>query len=308
MIVLVTGGAGYLGVMLVRRLLEGGHKVRCLDLMADDVPGFFSLTGLLNERYEAIVGDVRDSSLLGRAMEGVDAVVHLAAVVGYPACDADAHSAHSINVDGTKAVAGATPPGVPFVLASTCSVYGRATGRVCRESDPINPLTHYGRTKALSEEIVLDRSGVVLRPVTAYGFSPRFRWDLLVHTMLHESFEKRHVKLFDPDAVRPFVYVEDLARALWFAVDNYSAMSGKIFNVGSDESTLTKLELTQRIAGLTALNVELDASGSDPDGRNYRISFQRIEALGFRTNWRLSDGLVATLTKARSLWSAELLS
>ena len=303
--VLVTGGAGYIGVMLMRRLLEDGHMVRCVDLNADALPSSFSLIGLPN-RYETFVGDVRDSSLLGRAMEGVDAVVHLAAVVGYPACDADPDRARSINMGGTKAVVDAAPPGIPFVLASTCSVYGRSLREVSRETDPISPLTCYGWTKAQSEEMVLKRRGVVLRAVTAYGFSPRFRWDLLVHTLLRESFEKRHVKLFDAHAVRPFVYVEDFVRALSFAVDNYSKMSGKIFNVGSDESTLTKLELAQRIAGLTALTIELDAIGSDPDGRNYRVSFERIAAHGFRTSWLFNDGLRATYFKARSLWSAEL--
>jgi nucleoside-diphosphate-sugar epimerase len=292
--VLLTGGAGYLGSTLARRLLQSGASVRCLDLRADEMPG---LVG----GCEAVVGDVREEGVVRAALDGVDAVVHLAAVVGYPACDANPEAATSTNVDGATIVAGAAAAGLPLVLASTCSVYGRSDQGVCRESDAIHPLTLYGRTKARAEEIALDRGAVVFRFATIYGISPRFRWDLLVHTFCQEALAKGKLKLFEPDAWRPLLHVQDAAASIAFALRNFRRMAGRVFNVGSDDATVTKLDLARQLARFTDLEVEADRDRSDPDGRNYRVCFDRLSSFGFRPATPFSRGIRATFEAVRLL-------
>jgi nucleoside-diphosphate-sugar epimerase len=186
-----------------------------------------------------------------------------------------------------------------------CSVYGRVDTMVCREEEPINPLTHYGRTKAESERIVLAAAGTVLRFGTVYGLSPRFRWDLLMHSLLRAALNKERLLLYEPDAWRPLVHVEDAAEAICFALENFAAMSGGVFNAGSNASTLTKLELARRIAGLIELQVEVDAGRSDPDQRNYRVSFDRLEALGYAARRDIDEGIAATFHGARRLFDQE---
>jgi nucleoside-diphosphate-sugar epimerase len=304
--VLVTGGAGYLGTTLIRRLLRRGHSVCCLDPRAGDIKSLLDDVGELGTpRYLGVPGDVRDRAALDATLKYIDGVVHLAAVVGYPMCDKDPDAASSINVGGTECLVAAVPKGIPLVLSSTCSVYGRVDTMLCCEAGPVNPLTHYGRTKADSENIVLSAAGTVLRFATIYGLSPRFRWDLLMHSLFRAALNKERLLLYEPDAWRPLIHVEDAAEAICFALENFAAMSGGVFNAGSSASTLTKLELARRIAGLVEFHVEVDEGRSDPDQRNYRVSFERLEALGYAVKYGIDEGMAETFNGARRLFDQE---
>lgn len=301
--VLVNGGSGYIGTTLIRRLVRRGHAVYCLDPRSNDLVHLLGdLRGPSSARYVGIRGDVRDQALLRSLVQEVDCAVHLAAIVGTPACDADREAASSINVGGAANIMAAVPEGFPVVLSSTCSLYGHVTSSICRESDPVAPLTHYGRTKADAENIVLTAGGTVLRFATAYGLSPRFRWDLLLHTFFKIALSGIRLKLYDPQAWRPMVHVEDAAAAICFALENFSAMAGNAYNVGSAASTLTKLNMAERVARVTDFEFEIDGSMSDPDQRNYRVSFDRIEALGYAAEIDIDEAIPVTFEGVHRLF------
>lgn len=297
--ILVTGGAGYIGSALVKRLLDDGHRVRCLDRRAGEVPQLVGLEPAQLANFTPIVGDVRDRACVEHAMEAADCIFHLASVVGYPACAADPKEAHSINIDGTQAVVELTPAAAPLIFLSTCSIYGRLLDDVCHEASAVRPLTVYGQTKAAAEGIVLEAGGVALRPVTAFGRSYRVRADLLAHTLIRAGMANEHLKLFEPEAIRPFIHVDDLVDALRFSQQNISSMRGKAYNVGSKGGTLTKLELAKKVAALTGLTFEIDETATDPDNRSYYVSFDRIERLGFRTRLSFDAALADTVNWLR---------
>ena len=299
--ILVTGGAGYIGSVLVTSLVAEGHEVRCLDLRADDMPTMLDLSGDGWNRCELLAGDVRLPRDVVAAVHNVDLVVHLAAVVGSPACDADPTAARSTNIDGTRTLIRSMPTGLPLICLSTCSVYGRALKAICRETDTVHPLTLYGESKWTSEQIVTEHGGVVLRATTVYGPSPRFRWDLLIHTFVRLALTTGRLKLFEPHAIRPFIHVDDVARAVMFAIRHVDAMAGGTYNIGSTDSTLSKLELASRIGRLTNLQVEIDHSGRDPDGRHYKVAFDEIQRLGYSVHLTLDQGLQHTLKSIRAL-------
>ena len=298
--ILITGGAGYIGTVLIRRLVESGHQVRCLDPRASDLTALLPQIWDRRPMCDLRVADIRDRRSLAIALDKIDAVIHLAAVVGYPACDADPQGARSINVAGTRALAQTLSGGVPVLYLSTCSVYGKSANGICRESDPVRPLTLYGRTKLSGERIVLQHGAVVLRAPTAYGISPRFRRDLIIHDFIHRGLTGQRLRLFQPHAIRPFIHVEDIARAIQCSLDLFPAMAGNIYNIGSDDGTVTKLELAQRIAAVTGLVIEVDESREDPDGRDYRIDYANVHALGFRTARCFDTGLRETVDWIRS--------
>jgi nucleoside-diphosphate-sugar epimerase len=304
--ILVTGGAGYIGSVFIRILVSGGHAVRCLDQQATDLSALLRLTEEERSRCDFLIGDIRDPNALKAAVDNMDAVIHLAAIVGSPACDANPQAARSINVDGTRAVAETTPRNLPLIYLSTCSVYGRVSNGVCCETDSVCPLTLYGETKRLSEKIVIDREGVALRATTAYGGSPRFRWDLIIHTFIRRALTTGRLRLFEPHAIRPFIHIEDIASALVFTIEHFGVMAGKIYNIGSDDGTLTKLDLAQRIGALTGLEIEIDEVGRDPDGRHYRVAFNQIQQVGYRTSRPFDAGLKETVDWIRALiWQQE---
>lgn len=295
--VLVTGGLGYVGSLLLPRLVRRGHRVRCLDLRpasAAPVPG-----------VEYAVGDIRDRTAMARALRGADGVIHLAAVVGYPACDAAPEDAWSINVEATRQLADLLPAGTVLVALSTCSVYGRVPGTLCHEEVPARPLTLYARSKLEAEPDATARGGVVLRPATAYGPSAAFRDDLIVHDFIARGLRGESLKLFQPEAVRAFVHVEDIAASAVFALEHAGAMGGRIYNVAAADSTLSKAELARLVAQATDLRIERDDAREDPDGRDYTIETARMTAAGFRPRHRFAQGLADTVAWMRTQLDAE---
>ncbi len=290
----MVGGAGYIGSVLARRLLAGGYTVRVLDSL---VFGSESLHDLrAHPRFRLVAGDLRHPALVADALCGAAAVVHLAAIVGDPACAVDETAALEINLSGTRLLAeAARAAGVSrFVFASTCSVYGAASDLV-DEFCPPHPLSLYAATKLEAERRLLaSRSRtfhpVVLRLATAFGWSWRPRFDLVVNLLAARAAAERRIQIFNGAQWRPFVHVRDIARAVLLALEAPDAwVSGEVFNVGSTSLNLTLKELAAQIIRLQPdLHVEYTPA---PDARDYRVSFEKIRRLGFRRRWNLTAGI-----------------
>ncbi len=293
--VLVVGGAGYIGSVLVRRLLAEGHRVRVLDSL---LFGGKPLQDLLSQpRFRLIEADACRSETLFRAAEGVDAVVHLAAVVGDPACDLDPEAARRTNCAATRLVAEACLKlGVPrMVFASTCSVYG-SNDQVVDEQSRTNPASLYAATKIASERALLKLRSpkfhpTILRLGTAFGWSPRPRFDLVVNLLTARAFFENKIVIYNARQWRPFVHVSDISRAFRLVLRcPIQKVSGHIFNVGSSSMNYRLRDLGERICRLQPAVLREYRRNSDI--RDYHVCCDKIRArLGFRCHITLDEGI-----------------
>jgi nucleoside-diphosphate-sugar epimerase len=308
---LVTGGAGYLGVPVVDELSAAGRTVRVLDvLLHDGQPG---LVAALEARgIEVIRGDIRDPATRRRALEGIEQVVHLAAIVGDPGCARDPELSQGVNVEGTTAmVADARAAGVRrFVFASTCSNYGRLADPAVPidEGGPLAPLSLYARQKVAIERALLNGAQgpmevTCLRLATLYGVAPRMRFDLTVNEFTRDLWAGRRLEVFGEQFWRPYVHVRDAGRALRLALDAPPEdVAGEVFNVGRSDENYRKLDLVQLIRSQTDRgSVSFVHRGEDP--RDYKVSFDKIaRVFGFCPAMTVADGvaeIVAALDARR---------
>ncbi|MHA1607374.1 MAG: NAD-dependent epimerase/dehydratase family protein [Candidatus Freyarchaeota archaeon] len=292
--VLVTGGAGYIGSVLVRILLERGYRVRCLDRFFF---GFDPVRDVEDDvNFEVVKGDVRFVD--GSVMDGVDAVFDLAALSNDPTGELDPGKTMEINYRGRVRVARlARKHGVErYVLASSCSVYGFQDG-LLREDSEVNPLTTYARANVLAEREVLPLSDgrftvTVLRQATVYGFSYRMRFDLAVNGMVRGFFKNGRVPILrDGTQWRPFVHVRDTSRAFVKVLEaERELVDGQVFNVGSNEQNYQIFRLAETIADAIGLPFEYEWYGF-PDHRSYRVCFDKIAGtLGFKPEYDVRRG------------------
>jgi nucleoside-diphosphate-sugar epimerase len=303
--VLVIGGAGFIGSALLPRLVERGWRVRVLDRL---LYGAGPLGDLLeNPDVELVQADYRQLDRLVAALDGVDAVVHLGGLVGDPACSIDEELTTEVNLDSTRVIAElAKGQGVRrFVFASSCSVYG-ASDDLLDETSRLNPVSLYGRSKIASENVLFEMAEggfapTMLRFGTVYGLSRRPRFDLVVNLLAAKAVTEGRITVFGGDQWRPFVHVEDAARAVVAALE---APAGKvrneIFNVGSDEQNATLGDVGRLIARIVP-EAEYVDSGQDGDRRNYRVDFSKIRTmLDFTPAWELEAGVRQVVDALRS--------
>lgn len=285
--ILVIGGAGYLGSVLTRQLLEQGMQVRVFDLF---LFGRQSLESVRNHpNLEIVAGDMRHIDELARALDGVDACVLLAAIVGDPASRKFPQETIETNYLATKAVAEACKYRQinRMIYASTCSIYGMGSG-LLDEQAPLNPVSLYARTKLETEKAIRDLSDTnfaptMLRMATLYGSSPRMRYDLVVNTFVMKGFTEGQIRVFGGEQSRPLLHVRDAARAFVLALQApIAAVRGQVFNVGSSAQNFKIVELGKLITGLFP-QVRMTVENSSADARDYAVSFEKIErTLGFR--------------------------
>jgi nucleoside-diphosphate-sugar epimerase len=295
---LVTGGAGYVGSVLVPELVESGRRVRVLDsLLHDVVPDSIANGG---EAIELVRGDVRDAEQRRTALAGVDEVVHLAAIVGDPACSREPDEARSVNLGATeRLVREAREAGVQrFVFASTCSNYGKLDAdELATEEWDLNPVSLYAETKVAAELDILEQSGngfsaTCLRLATVYGASPRMRFDLTVNEFTRDVVLGRELVVYGEQFWRPYVHVRDAARGMRLVLDSEAGLVGaKVFNLGDTRENYRKLDLVELLrARVPGANVSFVHRDEDP--RDYRVSFGKIgETLGFTISMRVPDGI-----------------
>jgi nucleoside-diphosphate-sugar epimerase len=294
--VLVIGGAGYIGSILVRRLLDDGFKVRVLD--SCDF-GEASIASLFHHpRFELLRADFRDVDSVVRAVQGTDAVIHLGAIVGDPACKLDSELTIETNLEATSMIRSVCHgAGIArFLFASTCSVYG-ASQYLLDEKSAVAPISLYACTKLDSERVILterspDFAPTVLRLGTAFGWSCRPRFDLVVNQMTARAFFERRITVFNQSQWRPFVSVDDIARAFMACLTVPTPLVAyEIFNVGSNRMNATLGELASLVANQIP-GTQIEYVDKAADHRNYRVCFDKISTtLGFTCSRSLEDGI-----------------
>lgn len=284
---MVTGGAGYVGSVLIPELLKKGYNVQVLDNLTYECDGIISLFN--NPDFEFIKGDIRNLDDIEKSLKDVDFVIHLAAIVGYPACKAKPDLAHDVNVIGTKNLVSRCD--IPIIFASSGTNYGLIDG-ICNEETRLNPLTEYSVTKKKAEGAIRKCSDfVIYRFSTGFGLSPRPRLDLLVNDFVIRAMKDKELIVFEKDYLRSFIHVKDMARSLLFAVENFDKMRGEIYNVGSEDICLTKGEVALKIKDYLDYHLKFAEFGIDPDKRNYKVSFKKIRSLGFNIKYSLDYGI-----------------
>jgi nucleoside-diphosphate-sugar epimerase len=287
--VLVTGGAGYVGTSLIPQLLESGHHVRVFDSLSfggDQLLPFFR-----RPNFEFMKGDIRDARDVKSAVQGQDLVIHLAAIVGYPACRSDPQRAEEVNVMGTQNIARAVSRDQTVLFGSTGSNYG-AVEDICTEETPLHPLSLYGQTKTLAESILLNEcSTVAFRFATAFGLSPRLRLDLLVNDFTYRAISQQYLVVYESHFMRTFIHVHDMGRAFVFGIDHADAMRGQVYNVGADKMNYSKRQVCELIQQQVQCYVHYAEVGEDADKRDYVVSYDKLSKLGYDVSISLGDGV-----------------
>ena len=289
---LVTGGAGYLGSVLVPVLLAEGHEVTVVDTF---MYGQASLLDCCHQPGLLVVrGDARDRTLMAAHLKGADAVIPLACLTGAPLCDRDPAEATSVNLDAIRMLLELRDPAQRIIFPTTNSGYGIGQDGIhCTEETTLRPVSIYGRLKVEAEAAVLDAGhSVTLRLATAFGISPRMRLDLLVNDFVYRAVTDGFLVVFQGQFKRNFIHVRDIARAFVHALSHFDAMQGEPYNVGLSDANLSKLalceEIKKQVPGFYVVEAEI---GEDPDKRNYIVSNEKIERTGFRPRVSLRDGI-----------------
>ncbi len=290
--ILVTGGAGYLGSIMVEAFLNDGHQVTVLDNFMFKQNSLAHLCH--NDRFEVVNGDARSPDVLEPLVKKADVVIPLAALVGAPLCSKDPIGAKTINLDGQLTLLDMLSPAQRVLMPITNSGYGIGeSGKYCTEETPLRPISLYGQHKVEVEKKALDReNSVSFRLATVFGMAPRMRIDLLVNDFTYRAVYDRAVVLFESHFKRNYIHVRDVTRAFQHALENFETMKGEPYNVGLSDANLSKLELCQAIQKHLPQFVYVEAPiGEDPDKRDYIVSNEKIESTGFKPRYSLDIGI-----------------
>jgi nucleoside-diphosphate-sugar epimerase len=307
--ILLTGGAGYIGSTLAPLLLADGHRVRVLDSLLHGGEPLLSVWA--HPCFEFVRGDICDRASLKAAVAGIEGVVHLAAVVGDPACARQPDLARAVNLQGSLAlIEESQRAGVSrFLFASTCSNYGKMKDpdKYVDEETELRPVSLYAETKVAVEKVLLEsgRNGTwcptPLRFATIFGVSPRMRFDLTVNEFTMEMLTAKYLQVFGEQFWRPYVHVRDAARAIQLVLSSPAAkVAGGVFNVGATDQNFQKKQLVEMIRS-HAPDAVVEFVHKEEDPRDYRVSFTRItEQLGFKITRTVAQGIEEVAQLVRS--------
>jgi nucleoside-diphosphate-sugar epimerase len=291
--VLITGGAGYLGSVLIGHLLEKGYEVTCLDNLSYGQKSIFIYSFFKNFHFK--YGDVRDRQLLEKLVPEFDIIIPLAAIVGMPACDKRPVDAKTINYDSVVLINEIRRPDQKLIYPTTNSGYGAKTGEVfCTEETPLEPISLYGRTKSDAESHLLNsgKDVITLRLATVFGTSPRMRTDLLVNDFVLKAMREGYLVVYQKDFKRNYIHIRDVARCFEHCINNFDLMKNNIYNVGLEEANLSKKELVELIRqALPKFEIIYKEFGEDPDKRNYVVSNKKILNTGFKPIFSIKEGI-----------------
>ncbi len=298
--VLVTGGAGYIGSVLVRQLLAKGYAVRAFDNLNFGGDALYDV--MQHPHFEFLKGDVRNADDVKKAIEGIDAIAHLAAIVGDPACKKYSEDANTTNWDGSVSLfEAAEAAGVHrFVFASTCSNYGKMPdpNSFVTETSALNPVSLYAELKVKFEKYIMEDKkdspmcSTALRFSTVYGFSPRIRFDLTVNEFTRNATVNGEQPIWGAQFWRPYCHVDDLARAVVLVLESDEAkVRANVFNVGSTEENYNKGMIIEEVCKVVP-NVKVDYVEMNEDPRDYKVNFDKIKnELGFTITKTVPDGV-----------------
>jgi nucleoside-diphosphate-sugar epimerase len=274
-------------------MLNAGHEVVVLDKL------IFNQTSLLvytsNPNFKFIHGDVRNETLLEKLCDEVDVIIPLAAIVGFPACDAEPELAKEINFKQIFNIVKFTKGKNKKILyPNTNSGYGIGVGQTeCTEESPLNPISIYGTTKCSAENFLKSSTdAIIFRLATVFGVSPRMRTDLLVNDFTYKAITDKYIVVFEKNFKRNFIHIQDVADVFLFMLDNYEKYKGEIFNVGLSTANLSKQELLEKIQShVKNFAVSYNDYYEDPDKRDYIVSNDKIESTGWSPKWDVDMGI-----------------
>ncbi len=290
--VLVTGGAGYIGSILVPALLAEGYRVTVLDNFMYQQNSLLACCS--HEGFSVIRGDCRDEGSLRFALRDQDVIIPLAAVVGAPLCKGDQTAARSTNLEAIKLLLSLRSREQRIIFPNTNSGYGVGeNGKHCTEESPLRPLTLYGQTKVEAEKAILEAgNAIAFRLATVFGLSPRMRIDLLVNEFVYRAVADKAIVVFEGHFKRNYVHVRDVAAAFLHGIAHFDEMKQQPYNLGLDDANLSKLELCTKIREYVPGFVYLEAPiGEDPDKRDYIVSNQKLLKTGFQPRHSLDMGI-----------------
>jgi len=298
--VLVTGGAGYIGSVLVPDLLKKNFKVTVIDNFMYRQPSLASV--IADPNLNLVFGDIRDHALVKQHLIKADVVIPLAAIVGAPACAKDPLTASSINKESTVWLFQQLSKDQQVIMPTTNSAYGSGDkDNYCDESSSLNPLSLYAKDKVEVEEQLMQYSNATsFRLATVFGVSPRMRLDLLVNNFVHRALMDKFVILFEGHFKRNYVHVRDVSAAFKFAIENPKLVGGEIFNFGLSEANISKQQLCEAIKKQLPDFTFLDAPlAKDPDQRNYIVSNEKLEKRGMKAQVSLEEGIAELIKGLR---------
>lgn len=301
--ILITGGAGFVGSVLVNWALQEDYEVVVLDNL--DKGGDSLLCFNNHPKFKFIKGNILDTKTLYKIKEEeqqLDGIIHLAAIVGLGACNANPMLSELVNHQGSLNICNAFSH-LPIVYASTGSIYGKIEGTCTEESIP-NPLSVYGSSKYNGEKAMTDYGKVSLRFATAIGVSPQMRLNLLPNELVYEAITNKNISVFEPDNMRTFIAVQDMARAFIFMLKNYDQLKHKVYNVGSEKNNWSKRQLAEYIQQKTNCALTFHNNLKDLDARDYQVSYQRLADEDFTLNCGL-DMVIDQLIKSIPLLKKE---
>jgi len=290
--ILITGGAGYIGSILTLQLLRIGHRVTVVDNLMYRQVSLLECFG--DKNFQFVKADAADEQTMAPLLAQADTVIPLAAIVGAPACSLNPSLARLVNYDAVKLVLKLTSSQQKILFPNTNSGYGVGEkGKFCTEESPLRPVSLYGKLKVqIEEELLASGRAVCFRLATVFGVSPRMRLDLLVNDFTYRAVNDRAIVLFEEHFKRNFIHIQDVAEAFLFGLNHFDKMKGQTFNVGLSEANLSKRELCEKIKHyIPDLYIHGASIGADPDQRDYIVSNEKLERLGWKPKKTLDDGI-----------------
>ena len=300
--ILITGGAGYIGSVLVPMLLKKNFHITVLDNFLFKQNSIQKLEQNLN--LKIVNGDVRDKKIVKELLSKADIIIPLAALVGAPLCDKFPKDAKEVNLESISFLNSQLSKEQHVILPVSNSGYGIGKpGEFCTEESPLNPISLYGRTKVQSEKIIMEReNSVSFRLATVFGMSPRMRTDLLVNYFVNKAITEKKIQIFEGNFKRNYVHIKDVANVFSFTIENFNKMKANTYNFGLENANFSKIELAEKIkTHVKEFEIIISENGTDPDKRDYIVSNKKILEAGYEFENDLDQGIKELLSELPKL-------